>query len=85
MDVIRELPNTDHAARYDGEPMVQCFRVGDLGHVWITTAEALTVPGFGVPWIQSALTGGVVALFQWVLFVRWLEIPLDAGLLQPLL
>jgi len=40
---------------------------------------------FGVPWIQSALTGGVVALFQWVLFVRWLEIPLDAGLLQPLL
>lgn len=55
MDVIRELPNTDHAARFDGEPMVQCFRVGDLGHVWITTAEAMTVPAFGVPWILGRL------------------------------
>jgi hypothetical protein len=55
VDVIRELPNTDHAARFDGEPMVQCFRVGDLGHVWITTAEAMTVPGFGVQWILGRL------------------------------
>ena len=55
MDVTRELPNTDHAARFDGEPMVQCFRVGDLGHVWITTAEAMTVPGFGIPWVMGRL------------------------------
>ena len=55
MDVIRELPNTDRFDRFDGEPMVQCFRVGDLGHVWITTAEAMRVPGFGVPWIQGRL------------------------------
>lgn len=55
MDVIRELPNTDHAARYDGEPMVQSFRVADLGYVWITTAEALTVPAFGLPWVMGRL------------------------------
>ena len=57
MDVIRELPNTDHFDRFDGEPMVQCFRVDDLGHVWITTAEAMRVPGFGVPWILGRLAG----------------------------
>jgi hypothetical protein len=55
VDVIRELPNTDHAARFDGEPMVQSFRVADLGYVWITTAEAMTVPGFGVQWILGRL------------------------------
>jgi hypothetical protein len=55
VDVIRELPNTDHAARFDGEPMVQCFRVGDLGYVWITTAEAMTVPGFGHAWVAGKL------------------------------
>jgi len=55
VDVIRELPNTDHAARFAGEPMVQCFRVGDLGYVWITTAEAMTVPGFGIPWVMGRL------------------------------
>ena len=55
MDVIRELPNTDHFDRFDGEPMVQSFRVGDRGYVWITTAEALTVPGFGLPWVQGRL------------------------------
>lgn len=55
MDLIRELPNTDHAHRFDGEPMVQSFLVGDLGYVWITTAEAMTVPGFGIPWVQGRL------------------------------
>lgn len=55
MELIRELPNTDHAHRFDGEPMVQSFLVGDLGYVWITTAEAMTVPGFGIPWVTGQL------------------------------
>jgi hypothetical protein len=57
VDLIRELPNVDHAHRFDGEPLVQSFRVGDLGYVWITTAEAMTVPGFGVPWVAGQLAG----------------------------
>ena len=36
--------------------MVQSFRVGKSGRVWITTAEALTVPGFGRPWVAARLT-----------------------------
>ncbi len=36
--------------------MVQSFRVGPSGRVWITTAEALTVPGFGRPWVAEQLT-----------------------------
>jgi hypothetical protein len=55
VDLIRERPNTDHAHRFDGEPMVQSFLVGDLGYVWITTAEAMTVPGFGLPWVTGQL------------------------------
>jgi hypothetical protein len=55
VELIRELPNTDHAHRFDGEPMVQSFLVGDLGYVWITTAEAMTVPGFGIPWVTGQL------------------------------
>ena len=49
------LRNVDHAHRFDGEPMVQSFLVGDEGYVWITTAEALTVPGFGIPWVAGRL------------------------------
>ena len=55
MDLIRELPNVDHAHRFDGEPLVQSFRVGEVGYVWITTAEAMTVPGFGVQWVAGQL------------------------------
>jgi len=55
VDLIRELPNVDHAHRFDGEPLVQSFRVGELGYVWITTAEAMTVPGFGVHWVAGQL------------------------------
>ena len=55
MDLIRELPNVDDAHRFDGEPLVQSFRVGEWGYVWITTAEAMTVPGFGVPWVAGQL------------------------------
>jgi len=55
VDLIRELPNVDHAHRVDGEPLVQSFRVGELGYVWITTAEAMTVPGFGVQWVAGQL------------------------------
>ena len=55
MELIRELPNTDHAHRFDGEPLVQSFLVGNLGYVWITTAEAMTVPGFGIPWVTGQL------------------------------
>ena len=48
MQLIREIPDVGLAARFDGEPMVQSFRVqGRDGRVWITTREALTIPGFG--------------------------------------
>jgi hypothetical protein len=56
VDLIRELPNVDHAHRFDGEPLVQSFRVGELGYVWITTAEAMTVPGFGAQWVLGRLS-----------------------------
>ena len=40
--------------------MVQSFLVplprGRSGRVWITTAEALAVPGFGRPWVAAQLT-----------------------------
>jgi hypothetical protein len=55
VDLIRELPNVDHAHRFDGEPLVQSFRVGELGYVWITTAEAMTVPRFGAAWVAGKL------------------------------
>jgi len=54
-ELTREVPDTDRAAHFDGEPLVQSFRVGDLGRVWITTAEAMTVLGFGVPWVLGRL------------------------------
>ena len=37
--------------------MVQSFLVADLGYVWITTAEAMTIPGFGIPWVAGQLAG----------------------------
>jgi hypothetical protein len=55
LELMREVPDTDLAAQFDGEPMVQSFLVGDLGRVWITTAEALSVPGFGLPWVHGQL------------------------------
>ena len=56
MELIREIPDTALAPQFDGEPMVQSFRVaGGAGRVWITTAEALTVPGFGRPWVAARL------------------------------
>ena len=54
-ELKREVPDTDLAAQFDGEPMVQSFLVGDLGRVWITTTEAMTVPGFGLPWVLGQL------------------------------
>ena len=55
MELIREIPDTSLAPQFDGEPMVQSFLVaGGAGRVWITTAEALTVPGFGRPWVRRA-------------------------------
>jgi hypothetical protein len=60
MALTREIPDTDLAARFDGEPMVQSFLVslprGRVGRVWITTAEALAVPGFGRPWVAAELS-----------------------------
>jgi hypothetical protein len=56
MELIREVPDTSLASRFDGEPMVQSFVVvGRRGRVWITTAEALTVPAFGRPWVEARL------------------------------
>jgi hypothetical protein len=55
-ELTREVPDTALAWRFDGEPMVQSFVVEGLGRVWITTAEALAVPGFGRPWVAARLT-----------------------------
>jgi hypothetical protein len=55
MELTREVPDTLDAARFDGEPMVQSFSVAGGGYVWITTAEALTVPGFGREWVAARL------------------------------
>jgi hypothetical protein len=56
MELIREIPDVDLASQFDGEPMVQSFVVaGRRGRVWITTAEALCVPGFGRPWVAEQL------------------------------
>jgi hypothetical protein len=52
--LAREVPDTSLAGEFDGEPLVQSFRVGS-GRVWITTAEALEVPGFGRPWVAARL------------------------------
>ncbi len=58
--LIREIPDTDLAPEFGGEPMVQSFLVplprGRSGRVWITTADALAVPGFGRPWVATCLT-----------------------------
>jgi hypothetical protein len=58
--LIREIPDTDLAPEFGGEPMVQSFLVplsrGRSGRVWITTADALAVPGFGRPWVASCLS-----------------------------
>ena len=60
MTLTRELPDVALAAEFDGEPLVQSFSValsrGRVGRVWITTAEAFTVPGFGRPWVAAQLT-----------------------------
>jgi hypothetical protein len=59
-DLIREIPDVSLAAAFDGEPLVQSFLVplsrGRSGRVWLTTAEAFTVPGFGRPWVSAQLT-----------------------------
>ncbi|HEY6891412.1 MAG TPA: hypothetical protein VI300_26635 [Solirubrobacter sp.] len=58
-DLIREIPDVSLAAEFDGEPLVQSFVVpmtrGRVGRVWITTAEAFTVPAFGRPWVAAQL------------------------------
>ncbi len=56
LELTREISDTALAHRFDGEPMVQSFRVGATGRVWITTADALAVPGFGRPWVAAQLT-----------------------------
>jgi hypothetical protein len=55
VQLIREIPDVGLAARFDGEPLVQSFRVPDRGRVWITTREAFTIPGFGAPWVAGQL------------------------------
>jgi hypothetical protein len=53
--LIREIPDVGLAAQFDGEPLVQSFRVQDRGRVWITTREAFAIPGFGAPWVAGQL------------------------------
>jgi hypothetical protein len=57
--LTREAPDTLRALEFDGQPMVQSFAVplpgGRTGRAWITTAEALTIPGFGRAWVAERL------------------------------
>jgi hypothetical protein len=59
VELIREIPDVSLAAAFDGEPLVQSFRVelghGRAGRVWIPTREAFLVPGFGRPWVAGQL------------------------------
>lgn len=59
LTICREVPDTARAREFDGEPMVQSFVVplpgGGSGRAWITTAEALAIPGFGRPWVCARL------------------------------
>lgn len=59
LTLTRELPDVARAGEFEGEPLVQSFAVplsrGRVGRVWITTAEAFTVPGFGRPWVAAQL------------------------------
>jgi hypothetical protein len=55
LELTREVPDTLEAWRFEGEPMVQSFTVPGGGYVWITTAEALQVPGFGREWVAAQL------------------------------
>jgi hypothetical protein len=76
-ELTREVPDTDLADVFEGEPMVQSFLVEEkptgarlpsgerfgasagqaplAGRVWITTAEAFLVPGFGRAWVAGRL------------------------------
>jgi hypothetical protein len=56
LELTREVPDTQLAGQFAGEPMVQTFAVHGLGIVWITTTEAMRVPGFGRPWVAGQLT-----------------------------
>jgi len=56
LELTREVPDTQLAASFDGEPMVQAFSVVGFGVVWIPTSEAMRVPGFGRPWVLGQLT-----------------------------
>jgi hypothetical protein len=60
LTISREVPDTARAREFDGEAMVQSFTVplpgGGSGRAWITTAEALAIPGFGRPWVCARLT-----------------------------
>ena len=56
VQLIREVPDVGLAAQFDGEPLVQSFRIqGRDGRVWLTTREALAIPGFGAPWVAGQL------------------------------
>jgi hypothetical protein len=59
--LVREPADTGAAWRFAGEPMVQSFSFplpdGRTGGAWITTAEALAVPGFGRKWVAARLEG----------------------------
>src|SRR4051794_39655034 len=65
-DFVREAPDTALADRFDGEPMVQSFRValpgGASGCCWIATAEAIRVPAFGRAWVAGRIDELVAAL-----------------------
>ncbi len=77
LQLTREPPDTRRAAEFEGEPMVQSFRVplpgGGAGRAWITTAEALTVPGFGRAWVAERLAEADEAAVEQGLRLRLFE------------
>jgi hypothetical protein len=66
MRLEREHPDTTLASCFEGEPMVQSFRVllpdGVAGRCWIPTAVAMTIPGFSQPWVAGQLAARVLLL-----------------------
>jgi hypothetical protein len=63
--LTREPPSTALAGRFDGEPMVQSFRVplpgGGAGRCWITTRAALRAERFGRAWVAAVLEDRVAS------------------------
>ena len=80
MELIREIPDTALAGAFDGEPMVQSFRVGGRGpRLDHDRRGADSVPGFGRPWVAGAARRACVSAMGARAFNRALRAGLAAA------